>query len=186
MKLFATIKPEFREEMRQYPVTVHKELNKWTTIKKIQKNNGEDYYFMERAGVDSVAFILVDKNSDKPFGLINQFRGQSGKFIKGAYTGSLDKPELSLDEIVLEEVKEESGYVVDLGRITFISKEIAGAMTNEQINLYVVDVTGLQPEELEPESVFEENTENLWFTYEEAMNKTEDWKVKLILHTITV
>ena len=57
-------------------------------------------------------------------------------------------------------------------------------MTNERVNLYVVDVTGLEQEKLEPESVFEENCDNVWLTPEEALSKAQDWKAKLILLTV--
>lgn len=194
MKIFASlnhksdIDPDFREQQRSLPVSVYKELNEWVTIKSIPKNNGESFYFMERKGVDSVAFILVDNNRPDCIGLLTQYRGSYGEFLLGAYTGSLDKPELDLSHIVLEEVKEEAGFSIpeeDIDqRIIFISKEITGSMTNERVNLYIVNVTGLEQEKLEPESVFEENCENVWVTPEEALSKAQDWKVKLILLTV--
>ena len=57
-------------------------------------------------------------------------------------------------------------------------------MSNERVNLFVVDVTGLVAGELSPESEFEENTENLWFTVEDAYAKTSDWKVKILISSL--
>lgn len=184
MKIFAGINPEFREEQRQMEIKTHLDLNKWVKIKSIEKNNDESFFFMERAGIDSVAFILVDLNSDNQIGLINQYRGSYGEFQIGAYTGSLDKEGLSVEEITIEEVLEEAGYEVTPDRVNFISKECTGSMSNERVNLFIVDVTGLVAGELSPESVFEENTENLWFTVEEAYAKTQDWKVKILISSL--
>lgn len=176
----AKIDPEFRESLRQHPVKEHLKLNEWCTIKKIEKNNGESYYFSERAGVDSVAFILFDANNgETPFGIIEQYRGNYGAFHKGCYTGSNDKPELTMEEIVVEEVKEEAGYEVTLDRVAFMTKEFCGSGTNESVYLYVVDVTDVPLGETAPESIFEENTENLWVDKQGLMH-CDDWKSKLI------
>ena len=179
----AEITPEFREQQKSLPVKVVTELNKYTKIKKIPYNNGEDFYFIERAGIDSVAFILYDNNApdNRTVGLIDQYRGSYGEFIKGCYTGSLDKPDKSLVEIVIDEVKEEAGFEVTENRVYFISKEITGAATNERVNLYLVDVTNANKVDLSPESAFESNTENLWYSPQEALIKTTDFKAKLIL-----
>ncbi len=187
MKIFskketkAEVSPEFREAQREKPVKVKQVLNEWCTIKEIPKEDGESYYFMERAGVDSVAFILFDANKgEECFGLINQYRGQFGVYQKGCYTGSLDKPELTIDQIVIEEVKEEAGYEVTEDNLCFIGHECCGSQSNERVHLYLVNVTGLEQKELEPESIHEENTDNLWMCETELMF-CDDWKAKLIL-----
>ena len=179
----AEITPEFREQQTSLPVKVVTELNKYTKIKKIPYNNGEDFYFIERAGIDSVAFILYDNDAEdnRTIGMINQYRGSYGEFIKGCYTGSLDKPDKSLVEIVIDEVKEEAGFEVTEDRVYFLSKEITGAATNERVNLYLVDVTYAKKVDLEPESTFEKNTENLWYSPQQAFDVATDWKAKLIL-----
>ena len=186
MKIFskqetkAEVSPEFREEMREQGTKVYKKLNEWATVKEIPKNNGESYYFMERAGVDSVAFILFDANrGSEPFGLINQYRGNFGSFQKGCYTGSLDKPELTIEQIVIEEVKEEAGYTVEPEHVN-LSAECAGSQSNERVHLFCVNVTGLEQGELEPESIHEENADNLWMC-EQGIMFCDDWKAKLIM-----
>jgi hypothetical protein len=172
------IKPEFRESLREHKVSEHLRLNDWMVIKKIEKNNGESYFFSERAGIDSVAFILFDANNDTPYGIIEQYRGNYGTFHKGCYTGSNDKPELTLEEIVVEEVLEEAGFEVTLERVTLITKEYCGSGTNEAVHIYIVDVTDLIQGETQPESIFEENTENLWVD-EVTLLHCDDWKCKL-------
>lgn len=176
----AEISPDFREGRRAYPVKTHLVLNPWSTIKKIDKGE-ESYFFMERKGVDSVAFILFDAlRANDPFGLIHQYRGNFGEWQIGCFTGSLDKPELEMIEIVKEEVKEESGYDVPVERITYITTECAGSQSNERVHLYFVDVTGLPPGELAPESDQEVNTETVW-NCETGVIACHDWKAKLII-----
>ncbi len=183
----AAINPEFRESLRESKVSVHQKLNEWFTIKKIEKNNGESFFFAERAGVDSVAFILFDASrpDGKNFGIIEQYRGNYGQFHKGCYTGSLDKPELSIEEIVVEEVLEEAGFEVTLDRVAYISKEFCGSGTNECVHLFMVDVTGIPQGETQPESIFEENTENLWVDHN-GLLACHDWKAKLIPYLLNV
>lgn len=179
----AAIDPAFRESLRENKVSVHQKLNDWFTIKKIEKNNGESFYFSERAGVDSVAFILVDANREDMFACISQFRGNYGQFQTGCFTGSLDKPELSLEEIVIEETKEEAGYEVTLDRVAYMTTEFCGSGTNERVHIYIVDVTGLEEGEKEPESVFEENTETIWMDKNGIMH-CQDWKAKLAVYML--
>lgn len=177
----ADINPEFREERRDHKVVVVKEFNEYFKVKAIESNNGESYYFAERAGVDSVAFMLFDGNREDCFGLIEQYRGNHGAFHKGMYTGSLDKPEKSLEQIVQEEVLEEAGFSIpdeDIpSRIIKVSTEHAGSLSNEQVHLYIVNVTNLEQEATQPQSVFEENTNNLWMTHMGVFH-CDDWKAK--------
>lgn len=177
-KVQADVSPDFRESRRESPVQVHQKLNDWCTVKKIVKGE-ESYYFMERAGVDSVAFILFDATKEKPFGIIHQYRGNFGEWQCGCFTGSLDKPELTIPEIVIEEVLEESGYTVDLSHVHKISTECAGSQSNERVHLFLVDVTGLIKGEEQPESVHEENTETCWVC-EHGLMFCDDWKARLI------
>lgn len=181
-KTDAVVSPEYRESRREFPVKTVRKLNEWCTLKSIEKND-EDYYFLERIGVDSVAFILFDsKKRGTPFGLINQYRGNFGEWQIGCFTGSLDKPELTLPQIVVEEVKEESGFIIDESNVNFISCECAGSQSNERVHLYLVDVSHAELGETEPESEHEENTDTLWLD-EAGVMSSDDWKAKLILMT---
>ena len=75
-------------------------VNKFLKIKKAN-NFGGDYYYAERLGVDSVAFILYD-GGDGSYGLINEYKPPIEQFMTTAFGGSLDKS-VSKEQIVKEE-----------------------------------------------------------------------------------
>ena len=101
------------------------------------------YLYSERAGVDSVAFILIDKNKNK-IGLIQEIKPplyeRGIKRLVTAFGGSLDK-NICLEKIVIEEVKEEAGYNVDDKDITYIGETMVSTQSNQMRKGYIVDVT---------------------------------------------
>jgi 8-oxo-dGTP pyrophosphatase MutT (NUDIX family) len=146
------------------------------------EDDGTDgYYFSERAGRDSVAFLLVDRGgSETLFGCLQQWHGPLARFVLGAFTGSLDKPGLSIETIVQEEAMEEAGYHVGLERIEYLGAEPVSSQCNEETHMFVVDVTGLPQQPLQPENPFEENTETHWLMGPQVLAHGE-WKSKLIV-----
>ena len=141
------------------------------------------YYFSERAGKDSVAFLLYDaarEETGQPWGVLMQWHGPLRRFSFGAYTGSLDKPQLGLEQIVQEEALEEAGYHVDLDRIWYFGAHAVSGQCNEECHLFAVDVTSIAPAQLQPENDFEANTERPWWSPSDIL-KLADWKAKLIL-----
>jgi len=101
------------------------------------------YLYSERAGVDSVAFILIDKNKNK-IGLIQEIKPplyeRCIKRLATAFGGSLDK-NINPEKIVIEEVKEEAWYNVDEKDITYIGETMVSTQSNQMLKGYVVDVT---------------------------------------------
>ena len=141
----------------------------------------EGYFFCERVGIDSVAFLLLDRNNKrKPFICLEQFSSSHGKFVKGAYTGSLDKDEKSIEEIVQEEVKEEAGFEVELDAINSLGKMVVCSHSSEQVNLYLVDVTNVQWAGKAPENKFEANMRQIKMN-EDEIKKHCEWKAQMII-----
>ena len=128
------------------------------------QSEDQQYYYSERAGVNSVAFVLLDKKQDDPtITFLKQWHGPLDKFTVGTYTGSLDKTGKSLFEVVAEEAWEEAGYKIDsASRIHPVGTYPVSSQTNEQVHIYVVDITGLTKDDTgAPENIFEENTEHI-------------------------
>lgn len=141
----------------------------------------DGYYFAERAGRDSVAFLLVDRSGPQPlYGVLTQWHGPLRRFVVGAFTGSLDKEDLSIEQIVQEELVEEAGYMVEPCRLIYVSAEPVSGQTNEQVHLFLVDTTGLQQTDIAPENIFEANMQVNWMPHSQAMANSE-WKGRLIL-----
>lgn len=131
-----------------------------------------DYFFLERVGKDSIAFILKNGYT---YGILKQWSTPHKMFFEGAFTGSLDK-DTSIETILLGEIKEESGYNVSINNIKEVgSYYSSNSMSNEVVYIYLVDVEGVEPGEKIPENIFEENTEILWVSKSYIL-KGSDWK----------
>ena len=143
------------------------------------------YYYAERAGKDSIAFILIDNNKENCIGLIKELKPPIGNdvFLTTAFGGSLDK-DIPLIEIVREEVKEEAGYLVNsntfmsLGKIIPVGKVLVSTQMNQFCHLFVVDVTGLSQGKRDlDEHEFGSTVE--WIEPEDLLT-LQDWKAPLI------
>jgi 8-oxo-dGTP pyrophosphatase MutT (NUDIX family) len=141
------------------------------------------YYFSQRLGINSVAFVLYDAdNPDAPYIVLEQYHSPIRQFVKGAFTGSLDKPELDPADTLIEEVQEEAGYTVDKTHIHCIAFLPVSANTNERVHLCLVDVTGLQAHKQTPENIFEQNTNMYRLSFDQVIQQCE-WKAQiLVLH----
>jgi len=127
------------------------------------------YLFSERAGVDSVAFILIDKDK---IGLIQEIKPplyeRGIKRLATAFGGSLDK-NINPEEIVIEEVKEEAGYSVDEKDITYIGETMVSTQSNQMLKGYVVDVTNAK-------FVGADEDEKIVWLNENQLFENSDWK----------
>ena len=164
--------------------------------------NTTSYFYAERKGIDSVAFILIDNNRPDKYGLINErkpsmdHRWNKEVFLETAFGGSNDGIDideyLEMDEtetiehfkkLVQVETKEESGFDVDLDRIKFISREFVSTQMNQFCFLFVVDVTDLEEGETNPQNAEEAKATISWKTLK-AVQKTNDWKSKTIIFNL--
>jgi 8-oxo-dGTP pyrophosphatase MutT (NUDIX family) len=156
--------------------------NEFLTVK---KHEGW-FLYAERKGMDSIAFILKD---GKRYGLIHEqkppFAERSGGemvWMTTAFGGSLDKDK-SITEILLEEVVEETGYVVGMDRVSVLGSSLVSTQMNQLCYLFLVDVTGLEPtEKAEWESGEMEFVGNkiVWLDAEGVVSNG-DWKSITIL-----
>lgn len=138
------------------------------------------YFYSERLGRDSVAFLLYDKNApDKPYIALSQFHSPQGRFVKGAFTGSLDK-NLTPEQTTVEEIEEEAGYTVTEAQLTKVGEQPVGANTNETVHLFVGDVTNIVRKEKNPENCWELNTHLIKMSKDEIFRFCE-WKGQLTM-----
>ena len=190
MKRLALIDPEFAEDLEEnlqnsivYQTSKMKGSEPWLTVYSQHKQDDDPddgYFWVKRGGTDSVAFLLYDSDLKK-YGAIKCFHGPTKTWQVRAFTGSLDKPEKSLEEILKDEVIEEAGYEVDSDRIRDLPGYYVGHNTDEKVNLYVVDITGMERKTPEFENDFEENTEIYWMSGTSMIRKSPDWKVGIII-----
>lgn len=161
------------------------------------------YFYAERKGVDSVAFILVDRSKDRPYGVVNERKPpldeRFGKlaFLETAFGGSNDIVDSNsydslneeekmkhLHEIVEMEVREEAGYLVDDGDVHCISKEFVSTQMNQWCYLFVVNVEGVVQGEKDPQNETEAMATVVWKNLDEV-KKMNDWKTKTIVFLLT-
>ena len=150
----------------------------WITVKK----NGE-FYYCERKGQDSIAFVLFATNLEdhKRIGVVREYKSPIGIPLITAFGGSIDdeKYHENLYTLVIDEVLEESGFRVSEKDIVYYGKVYVSTQMNQYCHLFAVSVDkfvqGLRTTEnpLELQSVIE------WLTLPEVF-KLEDWKAILI------
>lgn len=154
--------------------------NKFVNIKSIQdpKNHVNGYQFAERKGIDSVAFVCYDPRINKIL-LNNEYKPPKNRFILGAFGGSKDKDK-DLIDIVIDEVKEEAGFIVSKDNIKLVGRSFVSTQMNQYCYLYLVTVDKEDQQEREPENAIEAMAETKWVNPSD-INKLEDWKAITIL-----
>lgn len=158
--------------------------NKFLQIKEAD-NFGNKYYYAERLGVDSVAFILYDSRDDS-YGLINEYKPPVNQYMTTAFGGSLDK-DASKEQIVKEEVLEEAGYKVSLNNIEYLGKMFVSTQMNQYCHLYIVDITHSKYVGKQPQNETEAHSQVEWFFNKaEMINNLTDWKAITILSKLSL
>ena len=127
-------------------------------------------------GTDSIAFILVNPLS-KQFGLLKCLRNPTEKWAVRAFTGSLDVPgEIWYSDVCQQEVKEEAGLEVEFYNIHRVGTFEVSHQTDENVYLYVVDVTDAKECDKEPDGPWEGMFSVEWNT------PTNDWKAIIAMN----
>ena len=136
------------------------------------------YQYAERRGVDSVAFVCYDANQGK-FLINDECTPPTGEFLLRAFGGSFDKDKTP-EAIVMDEVKEECGYLVDSEKVYGLGKAFVSTQMNQYCHLFMVDITGLEATHREPENAMEAMAQTKWLTWEQIQG-TFDWKSVVII-----
>lgn len=169
---------------------------------KIKSYSESPFYYAERKGIDSVAFILVDESRvvDK-FGLVNEGKppladryGKTRVTLDTAFGGSNDNIDVEeyesmngyekinhMRRLVITETEEESGYTVDADRVNFVSKEFVSTQMNQFCYLFIVDVTGLDQGKKTSTDELESRAYVKWLD-SDMVALGNDWKSKLLVN----
>lgn len=155
--------------------------NKFLNLFKVtdQENGVSGYLYAERFGKDSIAFICIDREKEK-FLLNMEYKPPVGKFITGAFGGSLDKDGKTKTEIVIEEVREEAGYEVSEKDVCYVGDVFVSTQMNQFCSLYLVDITHKEELDRKPENEVEANSQIIWFSEKEVI-ASRDWKAITIM-----
>ena len=176
----------------------HKPKTLWTSEGKDEHGEpfltvkmARDYYvYSERAGVDSIFFILHDANNPKKFGLISESKPPMDErlndfaMLTTAFGGSME-PTLSPVQLTQKEVAEESGYEVEEDSIIFLGSTLVSSQLSQIAHGFLVDVTGTEKTldaEYELETASEEFKHNkvVWMD-ELELAANNDWKSCFIM-----
>jgi 8-oxo-dGTP pyrophosphatase MutT (NUDIX family) len=154
--------------------------NKFLNLKEVRdpENNVNGYQFAERLGKDSVAFILWDNDSEQ-FLLNKEYKPPIDSMMLGSFGGSIDKDKFLVD-IVIDEVREEAGFIVEAKDVKYVGRFFVSTQMNQYCHLYIVFVDKNKQVEREPENEIEKIATVSWHSLEEIY-KIEDWKPIVIV-----
>jgi len=156
---------------------------KYLNLKKIvdQENGVNGYYFAERLGINSVAFVCRDIKTGQIL-LNNEFKPPIGKYVLGSFGGSIDKDK-SLVQIVKDEVSEEAGFEVEIENIKYLGMVFVSTQMNQFCNLFMVLVNKNKQKDRKPQTKIEAMAEIKWVDEKDYFNFTDllDWKVITIM-----
>jgi hypothetical protein len=166
---------------------------------KVRRNPSGWYFYGERKGIDSVAFILLKKGDKDSYCLVNErkppldeftgdeaflttaFGGSQDKIDRNTYLGMPEKEKLSLmTSIAHSECSEEGGFLVDDSRTIFLGKVLLSTQMNQYVYCFVFDVTGLKFSGTNPQDKGEEKATLVWMTENEVAD-SECIKARAIL-----
>ena len=176
---------------------------------KVHKAPVGKYFYSERKGVDSVAFILFDKETKK-FGLTNEQKPPLFKrfdnnemFVVTAFGGSIDTlseseymEKQSYDQIlvgqgvVIREVKEEAGFTVNPLNVTYMGTYMVSTQSNQLCHTYIVGVNGSEVGDRIPQTKMEATAKTKWISLDDVHNGAYcnadhmifDWKAEVMMY----
>lgn len=185
MRRLALITDAFRAKIQRlkhtlvYKTPAYKGGRKYLSVFAVTDPQDPDdpgYFYVQRLGTNSVALIFYDAdNKTHPWIVLEQFNSPIKQYVRGAFTGSLDKPDLDPIDTIVEEALEEAGFTVTRDQVHVVGFAPVSANTNEQVHLAVVDVTGVTRQAKEPENLFEANTKLIALSTERLL-LTCEWK----------
>lgn len=149
------------------------------TLKKI--NN---FFFAERKNIDSFAFVLFARNidDDRRIGLAYDQQPSINKSILKAFTSSINNESvIDIRELIIEEVKKQSGFIVNIDDIEYLGKCLVSSKMSEFCHLFGVAVDKLRQIKREVNTGYKINSGHYWSTVEEIKD-LEDWKAQIIVY----
>ncbi len=147
------------------------------------------FYWSERAGVNSVAFVLGRENQDgvREFGIFNEPKppitpdgASETVFVPTAFGGSLDSEKTPF-EIVKAEVKEEAGYSVLDENIHDLGVALLSSQMSQRVHLYFIEVTEEQFTGRDPQTAGEASANVVWLESIEDIINIDCCKAQAIL-----
>ncbi len=138
------------------------------------------YYYASRGGIDSIFFILWDKDKNK-FGLIEESKPPLDERYNTkvtaitAFGGSMDMgPGITSLMVTSTEVMEETGYVVPYENIQYAGETMVSTQMDQMATGFLVNVTGLVKTMI---AEYEASGIGgiIWLSYEELLENS-DWK----------
>jgi hypothetical protein len=158
------------------PLTTYTWMNLYVSSDEYEKA----FYYAERRGVDSIAFLCYKSEGSHQMVLVNlEYKPPIGTFLRGAFGGSLDKTPDPL-KTVISEVKEEAGYAVDPEDVISLGKVFVSSMMNQFCHLYLVNVNEAQNVGRHPQNEAEKVAETTWVRPSEVFMYS-DWKAITIV-----
>lgn len=151
--------------------------NKYLNLKEIvdTEHHVNGFQFAERKGIDSIAFICFDRDREQ-FLLNKEYKPPIDAFILGAFGGSMDKNKRP-EEIVLDEVREEAGFIVKPDDVKLVGKVLVSTQMNQFCYLYVVFVDKDNQQEKHPENAVEALATTHWILWgAKELDELQDWK----------
>ena len=161
----------------------------------VVKRSRDYYIFGQRAGIDSIAFVLIDTDKEK-VGLIYESkppmdeRHNEKHMMITAFGGSMDMEGKEPIEICKTEVIEEAGYDIKLNDIVSFGSTLVSSQMNQMCHCFAVNVTGLKASQTEADIKNEAQESKdpdefihnkvIWMSLEEVM-QNNDWKSIFII-----
>lgn len=141
----------------------------------------DGYVYAQRAGTDSVAFVLYDYSRfSRSAGLLKSPHPPRDTMKLGAFTGTIE-PGMSPLEVVVMECREEAGFEVPAVRVSPVGVYNASTQSNERVHVYAVNVMEIRQQERKPQDDYERQSEVVWgsFQHWSASGNLDDWAAVL-------
>lgn len=149
---------------------------KWIGIYESEKG----FNYCQRASINSVAALIIRKVDDQyefmihyqPLPEIIEKKSWDQCF-PSTITGSIESNETP-KQCIIREILEESGFIINESNILQEFTVVATTQMNEKVFCYLIDVTGNNQYETQPDgSCFEEVSHNKWHSqteFEQILN----------------
>ena len=148
----------------------------------VKRNGG--YYYSERKGVDSVAFVLfnISATDEKRVGVIREKKYPVEEYIISAFGGSIDNPRYfeDLRQVVIDETIEEAGFIVENKDISYYGKVLVSTQMNQYCHLFGVAVDKYKQVQRTTTNIRELDSIIVWLTLPEVI-QLNDWKAITIV-----